>query len=76
MECIRLRVKDIDFGYRQIVVPDGKGQKDRVAMLPEIISDALQRHLLKVKRIHATDLKVGFGAVYLPNALERKIQKR
>jgi integron integrase len=72
MECVRLRVKDVDFGYRQIVVRDGKGQKDRVTMLPEIITDTLQRHLLKVKSFHDMDLKAGFGAVYLPHTLERK----
>lgn len=72
MECVRLRVKDIDFGYNQIVVRDGKGKKDRVTMLPNIIVDELQRHLLKVKKIHENDLKAGFGAVYLPYALERK----
>lgn len=72
MECIRLRVKDIDFGYNQIVVRNGKGQKDRVTMLPKIIIDELQRHLLKVKKIHENDLRAGFGAVYLPYALERK----
>ena len=47
MACVRLRVKDVDFGYRQIVVRDGKGKKDRVTMLPTIIIEALQRHLLK-----------------------------
>lgn len=57
MECIRLRVKDIDFGYKQIVVRDGKGQKDRVTMLPEIIIGPLQRHLSKVKQIHERELK-------------------
>jgi integron integrase len=72
MECVRLRAKDIDFGYGQIVVRNGKGQKDRVTMLPEIIRDDLQRHLQKVRKIHETDLKAGFGAVYLPYALERK----
>jgi integron integrase len=72
MECVRLRVKDIDFGYGQIVVRDGKGKKDRVTMLPEIITDALRRQLLKAQKIHAMDLKTGFGAVYLPFALERK----
>jgi integron integrase len=72
MECVRLRVKDIDFGYGQIVVRDGKGKKDRITMLPEIIADELQRHLLKVKQTHGNDLKAGFGAVYLPYALERK----
>lgn len=54
------------------MVRDGKGKKDRVTMLPEIIVDELQRHLLKVKKVHETDLKAGFGAVYLPYALERK----
>jgi integron integrase len=72
MECIRLRVKDVDFGYRQVVVRDGKGNKDRITMLPDIISEELQRHLQKVKIIHERDLKAGFGTVYLPYALERK----
>ncbi len=72
MECVRLRVKDMDFGYGQILVRDGKGKKDRVTMLPELIAEELQRHLLKVKKIHELDLKAGFGAVYLPYALERK----
>jgi integron integrase len=72
MECVRLRVKDVDFGYRQIIVRDGKGHKDRVTMLPEIIVDELKRHLERVKKIHETDLAAGFGAVYLPYALERK----
>ena len=72
MECVRLRVKDIDFGYRQIVVRDGKGHKDRVTMLPEVVIEALSRHLEKVKAAHEIDLKAGFGTVYLPYALERK----
>ena len=72
MECIRLRVKDVDFGYKQIMVRDGKGHKDRVTMLPEIVIEPLRRHLLKVKEIHLMDLKSGFGTVYLPYALERK----
>lgn len=72
MECVRLRVKDVDFGYRQIVVRDGKGKKDRVTMLPEVVSGQLKRHLTRVKNIHETDLDAGFGAVYLPYALERK----
>lgn len=72
MECLRLRVKDVDFGYKQIVVRDGKGHKDRITMLPEIIIKPLQQHLLKVKQIHQNDLDAGFGSVYLPYALERK----
>jgi len=72
MECVRLRVKDIDFGYRQILVREGKGSKDRVTMLPEIVSAPLERHLEKVKATHERDLGAGFGTVYLPFALERK----
>ena len=72
MECVRLRVKDIDFGYRQIIVRSGKGNKDRVTMLPEIASDPLKRHLEKVKAIHERDIKAGFGTVHLPYALSRK----
>lgn len=72
MECVRLRVKDIDFEYKQITVRDGKGKVDRVTMLPNIIIDNLKRHLEKVKSIHGLDIKEGFGAVYMPYALERK----
>ncbi len=72
MECIRLRVKDLDFQYNQIAVRDAKGQKDRVTMLPDSLKEPLQRHLERVKAIHEQDLKEGFGEVYLPFALERK----
>ena len=72
MECVRLRVKDIDFGYNQIVVRDGKGHKDRVTMLPEIIMVELKRHLEGAKKLHEVDVAAGFGVVYLPFALERK----
>ena len=72
MECLRLRVKDVDFGYKQIVVRDGKGHKDRVTMLSEIIIEPLQRHLAKIRQIHQQDLDAGFGTAYLPYALERK----
>lgn len=72
MECLRLRVKDIDFEYGQITVRDGKGHKDRVTMLPDSIKELLKRHLEKVKAIHESDLKKGFGRVYLPFALNRK----
>ena len=75
MECLRLGVKDIDFGYGQIVVRDGKGQKDRVTVLPESLKQPLQRHLVKVKGLHERDLEEGFGEVYLPTALERKYPK-
>jgi integron integrase len=72
MECVRLRVKDIDFEYRQILVRDGKGQKDRVTMLPQSLADPLKRQLEQVKVVHEEDLAEGFGEVYLPFALERK----
>src|SRR5262249_47522251 len=72
MECLRLRVKDLDFGYHQLVVRDGKGQKDRVTMLPQVLEAPLKRHLERVKALHLTDLRRGYGKVYLPFALERK----
>ncbi|GLI35538.1 integron integrase [Desulforhabdus amnigena] len=72
MECVRLRVKDIDFEYGQIAVREGKGQKDRITMLPNSIRTELQRHLDRVRLIHESDLIDGFGEVYLPYALERK----
>ena len=72
MECLRLRVKDIDFGYGQIVVRDGKGQKDRITMLPASLREALKQQLERAKTIHEQDLAEGFGEVYLPEALGRK----
>jgi integron integrase len=72
MECLRLRVKDVDFSYNQITVRDGKGHQDRITMLPEIIKQPLKIHLEKVWRIHQKDLKEGYGRVYLPYALARK----
>jgi integron integrase len=72
MECLRLRVKDIDFHYNQIIVRSGKGNKDRVSMLPASLKEPLRKHLLTTKLIHQQDLKQGFGSVYMPNALARK----
>lgn len=72
MECVRLRVKDLDFAQRQIIVRDGKGQKDRVTMLPAQLIEPLQIHLLSVKQLHQDDLVKGRGDVWLPDALERK----
>jgi integron integrase len=72
MECVRLRVKDVDFEMRQITVRDGKGAKDRVTMLPESLVAALQRHLSRVQGLHQEDLAVELGEVYLPDALARK----
>jgi integron integrase len=75
MECVRLRIKDIDFGYARITVRDGKGAKDRVTMLPVNLAAGLQRHLQKVKAQHEQDIEDGFGEVYLPYALARKYPK-
>ena len=72
MECVRLRVKDIDFGYGQIIVRDGKGLKDRVTMLPLELAPQLRRHLEWVREMHKQDLALGAGEVYLPFALDRK----
>ncbi len=72
MECLRLRVKDLDFAHRAILVRDGKGTKDRVTVLPDSVIPALQKHLQYVKRLHEEGLAKGYGAVYLPDALERK----
>lgn len=71
-EVLRLRVKDIDFERWQITVRDGKGWKDRVTILPESLTEELKTHLRKVKFQHEEDLKRGFGAVWMPFALNRK----
>jgi integron integrase len=72
IECLTLRVKDVDFAYRQILVRDGKGSKDRVTMLPEGLVQPLQAHLGKVRALHQRDRKEGYGEVFLPHALARK----
>ncbi|MCH7590269.1 integron integrase [PVC group bacterium] len=72
MDCLRLRVKDIDFDYKQITVRNGKGNKDRVTILPETVINPLEKHLLNVKELHNNDLKQGYGSVYIPHALSRK----
>ena len=72
MECMRLRIKDIDFDNHQIIVRDGKGENDRFTVLPDSLIQPLQLHLRYVKSLHEKDLADGFGSVYLPYALERK----
>ncbi len=72
LEGLRLRVKDVEFSRREIVVREGKGNKDRVTVLPENLLLPLQAHLEKVKALHERDLDAGFGEVYLPDALARK----
>jgi len=71
-EGLRLRVKDIDFERREVIIREGKGGKDRVTMLPELLVLPLQDHLAKVRVLHAKDLEEGFGEVWLPNALSAK----
>jgi integron integrase len=72
MECVRLRVKDVDFEQNQITVREGKGFKDRVSMLPGGIKEPLAEHLKRVKLLHEQDLAAGQGRVYLPYALSQK----
>jgi len=72
MECLRLRVKDIDFGLNQIVVRDGKGGKDRTTTLPAAVIPALRSRIEEVKRVREGDLADGYGEVSLPYALDRK----
>jgi integron integrase len=72
MECLTLRVKDLDFVKNEIRVRDGKGQKDRVTMLPEAAKDRLKAHLQVVKVLHERDLVRGRGWVALPDAIARK----
>ncbi len=72
MECMRLRVKDIDFELQEIIVRNGKGDKDRITLLPNHLIQSLQTHLDKVKNIYRQDLEAGHANVYLPNALIRK----
>jgi len=72
MECLRLRVQDLDFARHEVFVRDGKGAKDRVTMLPESVLGALQEHLRGVKAVHEQDLRDGWGRVQMPDALDRK----
>jgi integron integrase len=72
LEALRLRVKDLDFHYRQIVVRDGKGAKDRITMLPLTLIQPLRNQLRKSREVHQADLREGFGAVHLPYALAKK----
>lgn len=72
MECLRLRVKDVDLAKREILVREGKGFKDRVTMLPLSLVEPLKQHLLKVRALHAEDLRTGHGEVFMPMALDKK----
>jgi site-specific recombinase XerD len=72
MECVRLRIKDVDLRYNQIVVRDSKGQNARITLLPLSLKQPLEQHFNQVRLLHMEDLAQGFGHVYLPDALERK----
>lgn len=72
MECLRLRVKDIDCAYNPIILRNGKGQRDRVTMLSQQVKEPLQQHLCTVTQLHEQDLQAGAGRVSLPYALEHK----
>jgi integron integrase len=72
MECVRLRVKDVDFGYLQITVRDAKGGRDRITMLPVSLVEPLRRQIEKRRLIHEEDLAAGHGKVYLPGAFAKK----
>jgi integron integrase len=72
MEVARLRVQDIDFGAKYIMVRASKGDKDRTTVLPKAVKDRLKEHLLEIKTIHEQDLAKGYGEVYLPDAIDRK----
>jgi len=75
MEVMRLRVQDINFEYKQIIIRSGKGNKDRVTILPDNVIDSLKHHIVEAKVLHQKDLREGFGEVYLPYALSRKYPK-
>lgn len=72
MECVRLRILDVDFGYQHIVIRNAKGGKDRVVPLPGRLNEALRDQIKAVEKQHQDDLACGLGAVYLPDALPRK----
>lgn len=72
LECLRLRVKDLDLDRCELTVRDGKGQKDRITMLPRTLVEPLRTHLARVRHLHERDIAEGFGRVYLPFALDRK----
>jgi integron integrase len=71
-ECLRLRVKDIDFQYRQVCIRSGKGDKDRITILPDCLINPLKNQLEHARRVHAMDLSEGFGEASMPYALARK----
>jgi integron integrase len=75
MECVRLRIKDVDFGQGKIFIRGGKGGKDRTTYLPRFVRNDLNRHIERVKALHRNDLNEGFGETHMPGALGRKYTK-
>jgi integron integrase len=71
-ECVQLRVQDLDFAQKRLIVRSGKGAKDRTTLLPKALFEPLQKHLARVKELHARDLAQGYGEVFLPDAIARK----
>ena len=71
-ECLNLRIKDLDFGLQTLTVRQGKGDKDRVTLLPQSLAEALQQQITKVLAVHQQDIHDGFGEVYMPHALQKK----
>jgi integron integrase len=74
LECLRLRVQDVDFARREVLVQQGTGGKDRRTVLPAGLEAPIRAHLVEVRRMHERDLAAGFGAVWLPDALARKLR--
>jgi integron integrase len=72
MECLRLRIQDVDFDANQVTVRGGKGAKDRITVLPQAVKGPLAEHLKRVRAIHQSDMQDGWGRVPLPDALARK----
>src|SRR4029450_4761735 len=69
---LRLRVQDVDFSLQEVSVRDGKGEKDRITLFPEVLHTVMRDHLERVRMLHEHDLAAGYGRVYLPHALARK----
>ncbi len=72
LECLRLRIQDVEFGRNQIIIRNGKGAKDRVTLLPPALVEPIRQQMATAKVLHAGDLAAGYGEVYLPYALEKK----
>jgi integron integrase len=72
IECLRLRVQDVDFSMQEVTVREGKGAKDRITLFPEAVHAVMRDHLERVRMVHERDVADGYGRVYLPHALARK----